>query len=386
MKISVIAPLNLPIPAVKGGAIETLIDYFIDENIKANQYELNVFSYNDKNQVVKKNKFTNYVYIKRGLVSKVKYYMSYKIKNKLFCPTIITKALEYKTDVIIVEGNKYYVEHIPNNINSKIVLHIHHEAFRDRNETNYNILAKLDCIICVSEYIKNVCITTYPEFKDKFVVLRNCCNNDFFEIDRNINNIDIRKKYNIKDDEFIVTYIGRITREKGVKELMQAVEMCDNKTVLMIVGNSSFGAVKTSSYMDEVKKIIENSDRRIIFTGQVSHSEIPNYLLASNVQVVPSIWEDPAPLAVIEGVVLRIPLIVTNSGGILEYLPTDYKFIANKSNNLPSQLKVLIEEMKNYDRQIIFNDFNNIRESLSTKIYFEEFTKIINSCVNGGTK
>ena len=33
-KIAIICPAELPVPSVKGGAVETLIDHFLDENEK----------------------------------------------------------------------------------------------------------------------------------------------------------------------------------------------------------------------------------------------------------------------------------------------------------------------------------------------------------------
>lgn len=44
------------------------------------------------------------------------------------------------------------------------------------------------------------------------------------------------------DDDFIVIFCGRIMREKGVLELLQAISEIDDQHVkLMIVGSADFG-------------------------------------------------------------------------------------------------------------------------------------------------
>lgn len=58
----------------------------------------------------------------------------------------------------------------------------------------------------------------------------------------------------------------------------------------------------------------------------------------SDICVLPSIWDDPAPLAVIESLVSGKPLITTRSGGIPEYADEQSAIILERSDQLVDQL------------------------------------------------
>ena len=44
-KLAIICPANYPVPSVKGGAIETLIDVFVEENEIYGKYDVVLYSY-----------------------------------------------------------------------------------------------------------------------------------------------------------------------------------------------------------------------------------------------------------------------------------------------------------------------------------------------------
>ena len=62
MKICMIAPKNFPVPALKGGAVETLITDFIDENEIHKKANVDVITIYNKDAIEesKKYKYTNF--------------------------------------------------------------------------------------------------------------------------------------------------------------------------------------------------------------------------------------------------------------------------------------------------------------------------------------
>ena len=66
-KICLIIPRGLPVPALKGGAIETLMNMLADENEKWKKINLTIVSTYDKEakKSSKNYKNTNFIYIKR---------------------------------------------------------------------------------------------------------------------------------------------------------------------------------------------------------------------------------------------------------------------------------------------------------------------------------
>ena len=87
----------------------------------------------------------------------------------------------------------------------------------------------------------------------------------------------------------------------------------------MIIGASAYG--KDEHPTAFVKKLIEESASikdQVIFTGFINYQMIPSYLKVGNIAVVPSMWEEPFGLTVVEAMAAGLPLITTRSGGIPE--------------------------------------------------------------------
>ena len=66
MNICIIGPKGFPVPAVKGGAVETLITNFIEENEKRQKIFIDVITIYDKSAVdLKKSyQYTNFIDVK----------------------------------------------------------------------------------------------------------------------------------------------------------------------------------------------------------------------------------------------------------------------------------------------------------------------------------
>ena len=67
-KICFITQCSLPIPTVKGGAVETLVEYLLDENEIDKNFEFTVYSIADKeaDKISKKYKYTTIKYIEKS--------------------------------------------------------------------------------------------------------------------------------------------------------------------------------------------------------------------------------------------------------------------------------------------------------------------------------
>lgn len=76
--ICFIAPYNYSIPAIQGGAIETLVQHLIEENEKEKKFKFIVLSTYSKEaeEVAKKYKYTKYIYFKKKNIL-IKFFISY---------------------------------------------------------------------------------------------------------------------------------------------------------------------------------------------------------------------------------------------------------------------------------------------------------------------
>ena len=116
-KIVMIVPNCLPIPAVKGGAVETLVTHIINENEKEKKVVLEIFSIADELTDKDKNKYkyTNIHYIKVPINKKLE-----KLKGKWNAFTsavfkknnIIEKCIIYGVIKILNINSKMYLKKI----------------------------------------------------------------------------------------------------------------------------------------------------------------------------------------------------------------------------------------------------------------------------------
>lgn len=92
----------------------------------------------------------------------------------------------------------------------------------------------------------------------------------------------IRKKYNINTEKIII-YTGTLAEYQGIDYLLKAIKMVKEKNkdfFLFMVGNTN-----TKKYKRMCKDL--KIDERVVFTGERQFKEIPFFLAASDVAVIP---------------------------------------------------------------------------------------------------
>jgi len=127
---------------------------------------------------------------------------------------------------------------------------------------------------------------------------------DESEFNPNNNKFDIRKQHNIPKDAIVSLFVGRISIEKNIETLLQAMDaaMDDNPNLYAL-----FVGKKTQ--MEVVNKERKNADR-IIFTGFVPDEELPSYYNASDFFTSPSINESTC-FTVYEAMSCKLPSIIS---------------------------------------------------------------------------
>jgi len=123
----------------------------------------------------------------------------------------------------------------------------------------------------------------------------------------------IREQYGIGENDFVYGFIGRITGDKGINELLAASKKIlqeQDNIWLMLVGYLE----KTDTVDQELLNWAQN-EKRVLFCGYTDVVE--QYLSAMDVYVLPSHREGFGS-AVVEAEAMGVPVIVTDIPG-----PTD---------------------------------------------------------------
>lgn len=352
MKIAIVTSGILPVPPVKGGAVENLVKFYLDYNeTQAEDIQITVYSVSDstigKTDLLKYEKI-KFVFIDmKGFVSRIKQQLFRSLKSDLyyhhsweyFVSEVSNKIKHERFDAIVVENRPGFALRLSKCTDAKLILHLHNDMLNKDTKDASKILSLYTKVLTISKYIKGRVDTIMPT--DKVEVVYNGIDLEKFKnpFHSEIN----RKSFHLSEDDFVVIYTGRIEPIKGVKELLEAFSLLSDykKIKLLIVGGGN-GNINDGKFFLEIKKLASSMPQKVVFTGFMSYDKIPAILHFCDLAVVPSIWEEPLSLTSLEDMAAGLPLIVTRSGGIPEVVDEYSAIIVDNDSSLPSSLSSAI--------------------------------------------
>lgn len=390
LKVFVISPEFLPIPAIKGGAVETLLTYLIEENEKKKEIELTVVSPREGIEKAEKQEYntTRIIYMKsRGFLHKIYEFICCRLEYHFnihmpFCKIYYGKAffhaLFVKPDLIVAEGiGCENVRLFAKTFGTeKMILHLHHEKKSDEN--NKRVYGN---VIAVSEYIKTSWLKGESISPDHVFVVRNGIDEKRFQKEFTKEEWKkIRSDLGCSEEDFIVLFCGRIVPVKGVKELVSAWNIIKDEYIkLLIVGGTNFADSENTLYLSEVQELVDKHRDRMQMMGYLQNKELYKYYNIADLQVIPSLWEEPAGLVGIEGMMCGCPLIITKSGGMVEYISKKCSIQIDKGSEMVTELANAIVKMKNdkekrHEMQILALE---CAKEYTKENYYKDFMKCL---------
>lgn len=326
MKIAILTSGILPVPAVQGGAVENLIDYYLEYNNLHQLHNITVYSIAPPHPIPQTDTpHVHYHYIDtKSLIHRMKrawyvrthhegYYNAY---IEYFFNETLKDIKKQQYDAIILENRPGYALPLSKVTDAKLIIHLHNDFLNSKSKNAVEIAQVTDTVVTVSDFIKQR-VETILSQQLKVTTVHNGIDLQRFQNATPLS----RSSLGFTEKDFIVVYSGRINPEKGVKELIQAFKRLKDypEIKLMIIGGSFFGNEQGNdpfiqSLQAEAKEICNH----IIFTGFIPYNQIPSYLSMANVAVIPSIWDDPFPTTILEAMATGLPIIATHSGGIKE--------------------------------------------------------------------
>lgn len=397
-KTAIVTSGYFPISPVLGGAVESLVLSLIETNEDKGKTNFVIYSCsNDKAQELSQ-RYSNstFVFIDTPsfiqLADKIIYFISKRLLHK-------EKHLSYR----FILQRLHYIwavgRHLSKNDVDKVVFENHPTllgALRiSDNESHYkdrvyyhmhNLLPSffglkkelMGCrrILGVSDYVLNELYSASGEELNRSQLVKVANKVDESQFTGKLSadkNRELRQKHGIPESSPIVLFGGRLCEEKGALELIKAFGLLPQRNAtLLILGSYYYGSGMKSSYELELEECAKELGDRIKFTGFIDHDAMPDYYALADVVVAPSVWDDPAPLAVIEPLTCGKPLITTKMGGIPEYasdnidaivLPVDANLISGLANAIESVLsgRIKLSRKKDSDWSVdsFYFDFLN---------------------------
>ena len=127
---------------------------------------------------------------------------------------------------------------------------------------------------------------------------------------------EYRRRLGYDKKDFLILFVGRLTKSKGIYELLNAFKLIITKDIsvkLLLVG-----PILEKAKIKNTIKIL-GIDSNIKYTGGVGHEEIKGYMNAADVFVLPS-WMEGLPNVAIEACACELPVIASAVGGIPEII------------------------------------------------------------------
>ena len=201
-----------------------------------------------------------------------------------------------------------------------LVIHVHATDFdRSGGTVNPNVYAiekqgmdAADKIITVSNLTRNIVIEKYGINPEKVITVYNAVEPYQYE-----DTAPFIKGF----DEKIVTFLGRITTQKGPEYFVEAASQ-----VLQKMNNVRFVMAGSGDMMN--KMIRRAAELKITdkfhFTGFLKGDDVFKMLRMSNVYIMPSVSE-PFGISPLEAMQVGVPVIISNQSGVAEILSNAIK-------------------------------------------------------------
>ena len=116
-------------------------------------------------------------------------------------------------------------------------------------------------------------------------------------------------------------YVGRLSLEKGVLTVLEALNILVNKQGRQDLYLNVFGK-GDEIYERELNDFLrhKNLTHLVTFHGRISQEELIKWYDQADIMLVPSLWQEPFGLVVAEAMARGVPIIASNVGGPAEMI------------------------------------------------------------------
>ncbi len=225
-------------------------------------------------------------------------------------------------------------------------------------------------VIAISEFVKRNIIENYHvDERDIEVIYNGVDLERFHPENRKLYREEMREKFSINKDEFVVLFVGSGFERKGVKYLIKAVELIPEPITVMIVGKGS---------ERKMRRFIKK--QRVIFCGP--QKEIHKYYAASDIFAFPTMYE-PFGNVHLEALASGLPVITTRLSGASEIIRDGLQgFVIDKPEDIETIAEKILFLMARDENQRMSSEARRLAENFSLKAHTDKMIKLYHDVVH----
>lgn len=313
MSIAIITPGAFPVPPIKGGSVEIVVNGLGHELAK----HIRTIIFSKKvNELPSFQQQGNRIDIRIPFHSKEQYLT--EIENYIASEEL---------NCLQIENRPLYIPFLKKKFPQlKMILSLHSLTFIKSisKEAAFKALSEADVIFVNSQFIKEEILRLFPQLETTIMVQYLGIDEHTF-VDRfSIRGKSLRRKWRNKyhlHGKQVLLFVGRLIKEKGLHLLLKSLPALIKKHPnihLLIVGSSHYGRQVNTPYIQKIKRLTRPIAKYVTFTNFIPPKIIPQIYHVADLVVTPSLGKEAFCLVNLEAALSGIPVISTNVGGIPE--------------------------------------------------------------------
>jgi glycosyltransferase involved in cell wall biosynthesis len=217
-------------------------------------------------------------------------------------------------------------------------------------------------IIVCSQYMRDEIQRVFQTPAEKIDVVYNGIRPEKKHHGNQFDRLKFRRRF-ANDKEKIIYYVGRMTYEKGISVLLDAapkvIAKMGHTVKFIIIGGGNTDRLQHQAMS---LKIWE----QCYFTGFMSDADLDKFQTIADCAVFPSLYE-PFGIVALESFAARVPVVVSNTGGLPEVVQHNYTGIVTRANDSDSLTWGILEVLTNpvHSQYLVNNAYRTIVERFS---------------------
>ena len=200
---------------------------------------------------------------------------------------------------------------------ARCVVHLHVNYGTWMSRVSRRAIPRADGIIGVSDWVGER-VRGYGVRPERLFTVHNGIDPEYWD-PAAADGSRIRREFEIAGDTPLLAIVGGLRPWKGQDQLLAAlgrVAVTHRNFKLLVVGAEDM-PVSRGTITDELRRIVADAglDHHVVFTG--SRPDVREILAAADIFAMPT-YEDPCPLAFLEAMAMRTPIVAIRSGGVPE--------------------------------------------------------------------